>query len=98
MVTSVPEIVQHPRHADDEFVVVPQRTKYGEWIRFRRRVPENGEGTGRNGFNHLIYSNAMDCPCFDGLYNPFMDIFLVDLGMAYSCFTDIELCLEILGS
>ena len=23
MVTSVPEIVQHPRHADDEFVVVP---------------------------------------------------------------------------
>ena len=30
MVTAVPEIVQHPRHADDEFIVVPQQKKCGE--------------------------------------------------------------------
>ena len=33
MVTAVPEIVQHPRHPDDEFVVVwepvPNETKLG---------------------------------------------------------------------
>ena len=33
MVTAVPEIVQHPRHADDEFIVVPQQKNAGKWVR-----------------------------------------------------------------